>query len=268
MSEDSDKQFERQDHLLAEKREIEVFASPREVLQMYGEWFILLCMRYMRQSGDDMLNENGGYAPKSVSMAKILASLNGKNSPAAKTWLEAHGVPGMDDIARMLAQITQAIRIRTEHTFESCTLKQTSFADILTIEVLRQVFGLHDIELNIIIILALIQFDERYARVWRLVSGENPGSLVSVSFLANILNYYDPEEFEQALLPTSRLRMHALVELRAREGWGRETPRASAAILTPNRILSFILGELYQTKLSACSFIPVSRCDRVERWLE
>ena len=37
MSEDSDKQFERQDHLLAEKREIEVFASPREVLQMYGE---------------------------------------------------------------------------------------------------------------------------------------------------------------------------------------------------------------------------------------
>ena len=75
MSEDSDKQFERQDHLLAEKREIEVFASPREVLQMYGEWFILLCMRYMRQSGDHMLNENGGYAPKSVSMAKILASL-------------------------------------------------------------------------------------------------------------------------------------------------------------------------------------------------
>ena len=260
MSEHSDKQSDRQNNLLAEPREIEVFASPREVLQMYGEWFILLCMRYMRQSGDDMLNENGGYAPKSVSMAKILASVTGKISPAAETWLEDHGVPGMDDIARMLAQITQAIRIRTEHTFESCTLKQASFADILTIEVLRQVFGLNDIELNIIIILSLIQFDERYARVWRLVSGENPGSLVSVSFLANILNYYDAKAFEQALLPTSRLRMHALVELRPREGWGHETPRAFAAILTPNRILAFILGESYQAELSACCFIPVSRC--------
>ena len=238
-----------------------VFSSPREVLQMYGEWFILLCMRYIRQTGDAMLNENGGYAPKSVSMAKILAGLTGSNSPSAETWLNEHGVPTMDAVARMLAQITQAIRIRTEHTFESCALEQTSFSDILVIESLRQAFGLSDIELNIIIILALIQYDERYARVWRFASGENPGSLVSVSFLANILSYYPPEEFEEALLPTSRLRRHALIELRPREGWGNETPRNFAAILTPNRILAFILGEPYITELTACHFISLKPCE-------
>ncbi len=239
----------------------QVFTSAREVFQMYGEWFILLCMRYMRQNGDAVLNENGGYAPKSVSMAKILASMIGNNSPSAETWLNEHGVPSLDDAARMLAQLTQAIRIRTEQTFEACAMHQTAFSHVLTIESLRQIFGLNDIELHIVIILALIQYDERYTRVWRLVSGENPGALVSVSFLYHILNFHEPEAIETALHPSSRLRQHALIELRDIEGWGHETPRQFSSILVPKRVLAYILGESFKTDLEACHFIPLSSCE-------
>ncbi len=151
------------------------------------------------------------------------------------------------------------IHTRTEATFEA--LNGVQFEDRLPEEALKQAFGLTDTELHILVVLALIQYDEKYARAWRYVFGAAENARITVGNLQLLFDYVDPIEFRSAFLPGSALRRNALIQFGVLENWGAETPTAFAPVFVPNRILSFLLAEDCFVDIAGCQQLQPGRAE-------
>ena len=105
---------------MTEPSENIIYQSPREIMDDYGAWFAALCLRYIRQHSDFIVNDFGTFAPAIPSLSEIVHILSNSNSQLSQNWLDEHEVPTLEQCSELLAMIMTSIRERTEATFESC----------------------------------------------------------------------------------------------------------------------------------------------------
>ena len=146
-----------------------IYHSPLEVFEDYGAWFAALCLRFLRRYSDRAINDFGSFAPETPSLTEIIYILANKNTQASQNWLDSHDVPTLERSSELMAMIMSAIHEKTEATFEA--INGENLFEHLPGEGIRQAFGLEAFELDILMVLALIQYDDKYARLWRFVSG-------------------------------------------------------------------------------------------------
>lgn len=220
---------------------ISIYESPQEMLSDYGAWFAALCLRYIRQHSDFLINDFGGFTPATPSLSEIIHILSASNSDLSQNWLDKHEVPSLEKSSELLAVIMTSIHARSEATFESCQGKNLD--KYLPCEYLKQAFGLESYEIEILMVLALVQYDDRYARIWRYVSGTTEYAPLNVSYLLRLFDYVAPNKIRSALSMQSSLRRNALISIGIVPSWKADTPLAYAPIILPNRILAFLIGE-------------------------
>ena len=245
---------------MTEPSENIIYQSPREIMDDYGAWFAALCLRYIRQHSDFIVNDFGTFAPAIPSLSEIVHILSNSNSQLSQNWLDEHEVPTLEQCSELLAMIMTSIRERTEATFESC--EGIHLDKYLPGEFLKQAFGLESYEIEMLMVLALIQYDERYARIWRYVSGAAEYAPLNASYLQRLFDFVDPEKFRRVLSAQSSLRRNVLISLGVVPSWKSDTPLAYAPIFLPNRILSFLLGEPADIDISGVKLLRMTDDDK------
>lgn len=235
------------------------FTSSREVFHAYGKWFIWLCLRYMRLQGDFLINSHGSYAPKSMTIERVLSFLNGMNSIIAEKWLQTNGIPSIDDISNQLQLCFDSIQKRIALTIEMHQGSVSEQDTILRTEALRRRFALDELSLQIVIILVLIQFDDAYRMWWCYITGESYDAMVSVSFIINMLSFVPSHRVEHAISPMSSLCRNAIIAFGQRPMWNDETPIRIAPFFVPRRVVSFLLAEPIQFDLPSTKMIQISK---------
>ncbi|MBQ9396722.1 MAG: AAA family ATPase [Proteobacteria bacterium] len=226
---------------MAESSGKNIYHSPLEIMDDYGAWFAALCLRYIRQYSDFLINDFGGFAPATPSLSEIVRLLCNENSDVSQKWFDEHEVPSLKDLSEGLAVIMSSIHARTEATFESCNGENLD--KCLPGEYLKQAFGLESYEIEILMVLALVQYDDRYARIWRYVSGAPEYAPLNASYIQRLFDFVEPEKLRHTLSMQSALRRNVLISVGIVPSWKSDTPLAYAPIILPNRILSFLLGE-------------------------
>ena len=220
---------------------IAVYHSPVDAMHHYGSLFIIMCLRYLRKNPERMINDAGGYSPRSVSLTELIQTVTQQNSEAAEKWLETRKLPTLEQCDELIASYREYIRRCNETTFETAEAQLGS----IPVEQLRENFQLSTLEIYIVLVCALIQMDERYANAWRYVTGASEREMPSVSFVLGLLGFLseDSNEIYRCLRPDSTLVRYALVELMNNPSWGKESPVAYSYIKVPRRILSYLLGD-------------------------
>jgi len=219
-------------------------SSPREALERYGAWFILVCLRYMRAYGDRLTNDSGGYSPDSASAPELIHTVVGGASQAGQTWLDERKIPPMQWCHGLSMYVLEDIGKRTALTLEQmktgCRL-----SEILPIEAFRAAFDLNDLEFYFVLCVALVQYNDRYMRAWRYATGATSKTRINVEFLLRALEFLasNPETMRNVLREDGALRRYGLIKLVEADGWGTETPLAYASVVVPNRIVAYFLGE-------------------------
>lgn len=218
-----------------------IYHSPLEVFEDYGAWFAALCLRFLRRYSDRAINDFGSFAPETPSLTEIIYILANKNTQASQNWLDSHDVPTLERSSELMAMIMSAIHEKTEATFEA--INGENLFEHLPGEGIRQAFGLEAFELDILMVLALIQYDDKYARLWRFVSGASEYAQLNASYIYLLFDFVDPEKLRSALSEDGRLCRNALINFGLVPNWKAETPRAYAPIYIPKRVLAFLQGE-------------------------
>ncbi|MBO4350705.1 MAG: ATP-binding protein, partial [Proteobacteria bacterium] len=219
-----------------------------------GAWFSVLCMRSMRCHSNRLISDLGGYSPKTVSSAELIQNVASDHvHEDSQTWLDEREIPSFEQCSEMMAVIMSGIHARTEATFEAHGGE--TLETILPAESLRQAFSLSDTDLTILICLALVQYDDRFARAWRYVSGEQEYARMTVGSLMMLLDFIPKDELRKAFHPDSPLRRHALIQFGIRENWGRETPIAFSPVFIPNRLVSYLLAEPCHVAIPGCRIL-------------
>ena len=243
------------------------FGSHIEMMHAYGEVFVILCLQYMGRHAERIVNDAGGYGPQSVALAELFEAVTGQHSQQSLEWMQGHRVPPPES-CRLAAQARlEHVRHCCERTFEAYVAgKLTSFpekTDPMPVETLRNNFGLTQLEVFVILACALIQFDDRYARAYRYVTGAAPDARPTVGFLLELLRGFarDDQELVSCFLQTSTLRRYALVALGSVSGWGEDAPVNCAPVSVPNRIVAFLLGNQDACMPEACRLLEKSTSD-------
>ncbi len=217
------------------------YTNPTEVLHEYGAWFCALCLRAMRSHAMRLLNDSGGYSPKSVSAGELIQTLSEYDDSSAQTWLDEHHIPSFDQCNEYLALIMSVIHKRIDETFEK--LNGINVESVTPSESLKQAFELSETELHILICLVLVQFDDKYARAFRYVFGTAENAHVTVGSILLLFDFANAIDIRSAFLPDSALVRNALIQFIPLENWGNETPLNNSPVFASNRIVSYLLGE-------------------------
>jgi len=226
-------------------------SSPREALERYGAWFILVCLRYMRAHGNRLINDSGGYSPDSVSALELVHTVIGGASQAGQRWQDEKKIPPMDWSHSLAINVLEDLEKRTELTIEQLAQNNSNYSDILSILNFQAAFELNILELYFVLCVALVQYSDRYMRAWRYATGATSKMRINVDFLLNALEFLadSPEAIRGVLREDGTLRRYGLIKLIESDIWGADTPLAYASVVVPNRIVSYFLGE-------AADFVP------------
>ena len=77
------------------------FTSTYEVLRYHGTLFLALCMRYLRANPSKILNDYGGYNPKSASFQEMRMCLNATcNESICNEWFNECNMPTLEQWER------------------------------------------------------------------------------------------------------------------------------------------------------------------------
>lgn len=233
---------------------VEPFSACEQVLRHYGSFFIISCIRYLNLHTERVLNDYGGYQPKGASFAELLLAVTGKRSVHYDEWLSEHQIPSLEDCNEMMAMLPEYIRRCTELTRESLPDAGKS---ILTIESLKEIFQLSELEKLILVTCVLIQYDELYTHAWRYVTGADSSELPTAGFLMDLYDFLivDSSEGRNGYQFLYHLLKYGLITLKYRETWGEDTPPGMLYISVPRRILSFILGDTESFTPVACRWL-------------
>ena len=82
---------------------IAVYHSPVDAMHHYGSLFIIMCLRYLRKNPERMINDAGGYSPRSVSLTELIQTVTQQNSEAAEKWLETRKLPTLEQCDELIA---------------------------------------------------------------------------------------------------------------------------------------------------------------------
>ncbi len=229
------------------------FESAGDVLRNYGSLFVILCMRYLRINIEKVINDAGGYNPRSVAISELIETVSGENSELGEEWLNNHKVPTLKQCNDMAIALREYIRRCTDLTVEN----SNNSASILPIELIKENFQLTELELYFVLSCALIQYDERYAHAWRYVTGAGPDELPTAGFLMHLLDFLAKDELElqNCLEPESALRRYGLINVQQVSTWGSDTPIGYAPVSVPNRIVSFIQGGTFRFIPECCHLV-------------
>ncbi len=238
---------------------VTAFESPHEVLHYYGALFVALCLRYIHRHVETIVNDAGGYSPKSVALAELIHTLSGESSKQGIDWLKNKNLPPQERCEQMVQLFSEHIRLRTEKTYETKSNAQS----ILYIDAIKDRFILNDLETYILISAALIQFDERYTRAWQYVTGSSPNEIPSAGFFLKLLDFsaHTLEDIYQCLQPQSPLLRYGLIILKPLPGWDTQTPDIYARLAVPKSILAYFLGNTNAYVPSACRLIYKNQCE-------
>ncbi|MFA5624428.1 MAG: AAA family ATPase [Bradymonadales bacterium] len=242
------------------------FGSPDEVLHYYGALFITICLRYLNLRVESIVNDSGGYAPKSPSVIEMIHTLSGEPSKQGTDWLKSRDLPPLARCEQMIALFSEHIRLRTQKTRDEAPEASES---ILYLDALQKRFSLSALELHVLIAAVLIQFDERYAHAWQYASGASRDEMPLAGFLLSLFDFVseDPAEHHKCFLPQSPLVRYGLVSLRQNPSWGAYTPTIYASLVVPKGIVAYLLGETSAYIPDACSIaskVDVSNFPRSE----
>lgn len=234
--------------------EVTPFKSSIDVLKNYGSLFVILCMRYLRTNIEKIINDAGGYSPKSVALSELIETVSGVSSTQGEEWLNSRSVPTLQQCNDMAWALREYIRRCTDLTYEE---NPESANTILPIENLKQNFHLTELELYIVVSCAVIQYDDRYAHAWRYVTGAGSDELPTAGFLIHLLSFLakDEKELHQCLDPSGALMRYGLISLQLSSAWNQDTPLGCAPISVPRRIVSYFLGEASSFIPEACRFL-------------
>ena len=227
--------------------QLQIYHSPLEVFEDYGAWFAALCLRFLRRYSDRAINDFGSFAPETPSLSEIIHVLAAQNAQASQNWLDSHDVPTLERASELMAMIMSAIHEKTEATFDA--INGENLLKHLPGEGIRQAFGLEPYELDILMVLALVQYDDKYARIWRYISGMPEYAQLNASHVHLLFDYVEPDNLRHALSENGRLSRNALISFGIVPSWKHETPRAYAPIILPKRVLAFLLAEDFQLSL-------------------
>ncbi|MBO4351347.1 MAG: ATP-binding protein [Proteobacteria bacterium] len=238
---------------------VTAFESPHEVLHYYGALFVALCLRYIHRHVESIVNDAGGYSPKSVALAELIHTLSGESSKQGLDWLKNRNLPPLERCEQMVQLFCEHIRLRTEKTYETKSNAQS----ILYIDAIKDRFILNELETYILISAALIQFDERYTHAWQYVTGASANEMPSAGFFLKLLDFsaHNLEDIYQCLQPQSPLLRYGLVTLKPLPGWDAQTPDIYARLTVPKSILAYFLGDTSAYVPSACKLIYKNKCE-------
>ena len=238
---------------------VAAYHSPVNAMHHYGSLFIILCLRYLRQNPERMINDAGGYGPRGVSLTELIHTVTQQNSTLAEQWLENRKIPSLEQCNEMIAGYREYIRQCNELTRNA----ENAGPDALPIESIVEYFGLSTLEMYIVVVCALIQMDERYANAWRYVTGAAENEVPSISNIFNLLEFMtsDRSELFRCLRPDSPLVRYALIDIMNNPAWGKDSPIAYSFIKVPRRVLSFLLGEADTYLPPACRMLSATEVD-------
>ncbi len=243
---------------------VTAFSSPDEVLHYYGALFVAICLRYLNNHVESIVNDAGGYAPKTASVIEMVHTLSGEASRQGADWLKTRDLPTLERCNQMVELFTEHIRLRTQKTYDE---KPENAPSILCIDSLKKRFSLTELETFILISGIVIQFDERYAHAWQYASGASRDEMPTAGFLLKLLDFVtdDPKEIHGCLQPNSTLVRYGLVTLRQNSGWGAYTPIIYATVAIPRSIVAYCLGDMNSYVPESCRIAPAVDISDVPR---
>ena len=214
---------------------------PHELLGIFGDFVMWLCLSYTRMRPSESFNTQDGISVPSRS--EMLGRIRVFTAEQWQARLDEEHIPSSEQCLNHAREVLQRIEDLCQREDEKN--KGVNACHVIPMDDLRRAFGLTDAELYFLMIAAVSQHDEAVQRAICAATGRPTGSLVQVNF---ILNALEPLGFEKGDLleivnVTGTLRRYGLVLFGDDPRYASQTPIECAAVIVPQRVCQFLLGH-------------------------
>lgn len=209
----------------------------------YCDLFRGFGLKFLRVYSERFVEGGTARSYKHVTPQEVLHLAGWRDCVEGDAWLNSQDFPTIGDILVQIAHFRNIIN-------ERLVLSQKK-GKTLPLETLREQFQLTELEHLLLIAVACAQLNDDIARIFQFATGQTASKLFSAIFFAELLA---PDKggiraVLDCLKPGRALREFSLIELGQTEEWGAHTPLLRAPLTVPERILSFMMGEIGFTNL-------------------
>ncbi len=238
------------------------YAHSRELFDDHGVRLLLYLKHYLLRFWPRLTDASGNLNDLYVSLSEALQALD-VDPQALGVAVPPVARPAHDPDA--LPRIEGAIRRWNERIAERLSLSMDGQS--LTTEDLRALFGLDDVEMDVILTLARIQSDLEFCRLCTFAWADFTRKQPYVSFLLDLLAVPAGRRkaVVEALRPEGRLVRHRLVLLHDAGDWVPRTPHFFQHISIADRIGRFLLDEDRGAAEAGLPFTLVTEAPAPER---